>query len=103
AHVHGASDPGSFQSRWDYLTNFGSYMSRMSCVVRADGSPDWPWITALITLTGGIIVSYLRIFVFWRRSYLEVAVQDRNTKLMDLAYVFLWCAVCGYAMSILMF
>lgn len=94
---------GSFQNKWDFFTNFGQYANRLHCMRLADGSPDWLWVAILIGLTTGVIASYLKIFVFWRRSYLEVPAPDRNTKLMDLAYVFLWCAVCGYAMSILMF
>ncbi len=88
---------------WDFFTNFGRYMPRTHCLTGADGRPDWPWIIGLIALTSGVIVGYLRIFVFWRRSYVEEPPQDRNRKLMDLAWVFLWCAVCGYAMSIVMF
>lgn len=106
AHCQVAAQPAaatSGTSQWDIFTNFGHYMSRMHCMRRADGSPDWPWIIGLIVVTTSVIVSYLRIFVFWRRAYLEVAERDRNKKLMDLAYIFLWCAVCGYAMSILMF
>ncbi|QOV88889.1 putative bifunctional diguanylate cyclase/phosphodiesterase [Humisphaera borealis] len=104
APVHeAAQEAGSFQSEWDIFTNFGQYMSRLHCMRKADGSPDWPWVIGLITLTAGVVVSYLKIFVFWRSAYLEVPERDRNTKLMDLAYVFLWCAVCGYGMSILMF
>lgn len=91
------------QSTWDFFTNFGRYMPRTHCLLTSEGRPDWPWIGGLIVLTAGVIAGYLRIFVFWRRSYLEVAAKDRNRKLMDLAYVFLWCAICGYAMSILMF
>ena len=88
---------------WDFFTNFGRYMPRTHCLPGADGRPDWAWIGALIALTTGVIAGYLRIFVFWRRSYLEVPPADRNSKLMDLAHVFLWCAICGYAMSIVMF
>ncbi len=88
---------------WDFFTNFGRYMPRTHCLLTAEGRPDWPWIGGLIFLTSCIVIGYLRIFVFWRRSYLDVPVQDRNRKLMDLAYVFLWCAICGYAMSIVMF
>jgi signal transduction histidine kinase/ActR/RegA family two-component response regulator len=90
-------------SSWDFFTNFGRYMPRTHCLTGVDGRPDWPWIAALIVLTSGVIVGYLRIFVFWRRSYAEEPPRDRNRKLMDLAWVFLWCAICGYAMSILMF
>lgn len=50
-----------------------------------------------------MIVAYLRIFAFWLRGYLREAPQDRNRKLMDLANIFLWCAICGYVMSLVMF
>lgn len=50
-----------------------------------------------------MIAGYARIFVFWRRSYLEERPDDRNKKLMDLAWIFLLCAICGYASSIMMF
>ena len=93
----------TFQHNWDFFTNFGRYMPRVHCLQNEAGQPDWPWIIALLILTGSIVVGYLKIFVFWRRSYLEVAPQDRNGKLMDLAYVFLWCATCGYALSMVMF
>jgi len=93
----------AFQHNWDFFTNFGRYMPRIHCLQNEAGQPDWPWIITLVVLTGSIVVGYLKIFVFWRRSYLEVAPQDRNGKLMDLAYVFLWCATCGYALSMLMF
>lgn len=36
---------------------------------QADGSPDWPWVIGLITLTAGVVVSYLKIFVFWRATW----------------------------------
>ena len=94
---------GTAANSWDFFTNYGRYMPRIHCLTGADGGPDWPWIIGLIALTSGVIAGYLRIFVFWRRSYLEVPPKDRNRKLMDLAYVFLWCAICGYAMSITMF
>lgn len=88
---------------WDFFTNFGRYMPRTHCLTGADGRPDWPWIAGLIVLTSGVIIGYLRIFVFWRRSYIQEPERDRNRKLMDLAWIFLWCAICGYAMSITMF
>jgi len=88
---------------FDFFTNYGTYMPRTHCLTTATGAVDWPWVVSLIALTAGVIAAYLRIFRFWRRSYLEESVADRNKKLMDLAWVFLWCAICGYAMSILMF
>jgi PAS domain S-box-containing protein len=87
----------------DYFTGGGSYMPRTHCLTTATGESDWPWITALIVLTGGVIAAYLRIFVFWMRSYFDEKREDRNRKLFDLAAIFLLCATCGYAMSILMF
>ncbi|QYK48153.1 MAG: hypothetical protein KF838_15340 [Phycisphaeraceae bacterium] len=87
----------------DYFTNGGTYMPRIECIQNASGRPDWPWIIALVLLTGGVIAAYLRIFIFWLKGYLSEAPADRNRKLMDLANIFLWCAICGYAMSLLMF
>ncbi len=86
-----------------YLTNNGSYMPRIECLRNAAGEPDWPWIIILALLTGGVIVAYLRIFIFWLRGYLRERPADRNRKLMDLANIFLWCAICGYVMSLVMF
>jgi PAS domain S-box-containing protein len=87
--------------RW--FDNGGQYMPRVHCLQTEAGGPDWPWIIGLIVLTAGVVGAYLRIFAFWRRTYLAEAPADRNRKLMDLAYVFLWCAICGYALSIVMF
>jgi signal transduction histidine kinase/CheY-like chemotaxis protein len=101
--VSHASAWSAFQSNWDFFTNFGHYIPRVHFLQNEAGQPDWPWIIALLLLTGSIVVGYLKIFVFWRKSYLEVAPQDRNGKLMDLAYLFLWCATCGYALSMVMF
>jgi len=78
-------------------------MPRVECIRNEAGLPDWPWIGLLILLTSGVIAGYLRIVVFWRASYLAEAPEDRNRKLMDLAHIFIWCAICGYAMSIVMF
>lgn len=86
-----------------FLSNYGSYMPRIECIRDANGNPDWPWIATLVVLTAGVIVSYLRIFAFWLKSYRAEAPNDRNRKLMDLAHIFLWCAICGYAMSLVMF
>ncbi len=90
-------------SKYDFFTNFGAYMPRIHCMRRADGSPDWPWIIGLISVTGAIIVAYVRIFVFWEKAYRAENPDDRNTKLMMLAYLFLICAISGYVMSIVMF
>ncbi len=89
-----------FMGFWD---NYGQYMPRIHCLSRADGTPDWPWIISLIVLSLGVVAGYAKIFLFWRRSYRAEAPRDRNRKLMDLAYIFLWCGICGYAMSVLMF
>lgn len=86
-----------------WFDNYGAYVPRIHCIQDAEGRPDWLWIGALLVLTGGVVVAYLRIFWFWRQSYREVAEKDRNKKLMDLAWVFLLCAVCGYVMSIVSF
>ncbi len=100
AHTHGA---GGAPVHQDYFTNFGHYMARTGCLSTATGEPDWPWIVTLIVLNAGIVIAYLRIYIFWTRSYLAEERRDRNGKLMDLAQVFLWCAICGYAAGIVMF
>ncbi|MEQ8769024.1 MAG: ATP-binding protein [Phycisphaerales bacterium] len=87
----------------DQLTNNGSYMARTQCMVTEQGATDWPWVFALLGLNAIVIAGYLKIFIFWRRAYVAEQPEDRNKKLMDLAWIFLWCAVCGYAASILMF
>ncbi len=87
----------------DFFTGGGSYLSRTHCLVNEAGETDWPWIIALVVLCGGVVASYLRIFVFWMRCYFGEEARDRNSKLFDLAAVFLMCAICGYAMSVLMF
>lgn len=97
-HAGAASSKSS-----DFFTNFGHYMPRIHCLSTAEGTPDWPWIIALMVLGAGVIAAYLRIYIFWCRSYLAEEARDRNTKLMDLAQIFLWCAVCGYASALLMF
>ncbi|MFN4244406.1 MAG: ATP-binding protein [Tepidisphaerales bacterium] len=106
--MHAAVAGGELPSRTgipllDFFTGGGGYMPRTHCLITADGHIDWPWIGLLVLLTAGVIGAYLRIFVFWMRSYFSESPQDRNIKLFDLAAVFLLCAICGYAMSILMF
>lgn len=104
--VHDASGPGVSQTgiaMLDFFTGGGMYMPRTHCLRTADGTTDWPWVIALLALSGGVVASYLRIFVFWIRCYFGEAAQDRNKKLLDLAAVFLLCATCGYALSIVMF
>lgn len=102
--------PGSLQSLgasggsgWDFFTNFGSYMPRVHCMQTASGEPDWPWIAGLLSLLGVVTAGYLRIFWFWRKSYLAEQPEDRNHKLMQLAWIFLLCAICGYVTSAVMF
>ena len=88
---------------FDFFTNFGRYVAPTHCLQSADGRPDWIWIGTILVLTAGVVAAYLRIYAFWRRSYLAEEAPDRNRKLMDLANIFLWCAICGYAMSMVMF
>ncbi|MBI3833107.1 MAG: PAS domain S-box protein [Planctomycetes bacterium] len=87
----------------DFFTGGGSYMPRTHCLVTPTGKADWPWIIVLLVLTGGVIVWYLRIMVFWMQSYFAEKRSDRNAKLFDLAAIFLMCAICGYGMSMVMF
>ena len=99
-----AAAPSATGVPWiDFFTGGGYYMPRTHCLTLADGKSDWPWIVTLLVLTGGVIVAYLRIFVFWMRSYFGERPQDRNPKLVQLAGIFLFCAICGYGMSMLMF
>lgn len=101
------SGPGvasaSWQSQFDYFTNFGRYIPRAHCLQNEAGEPDWPWIITLIVLTSFVIIGYLRIVGFWFASHYAIPKEDRNKKLMDLAQIFIWCAVCGYAFSIASF
>ncbi len=87
----------------DFFSADGAYMPRTQCMVNAQGETDWAWVWALVALKAIIIAGYLRIFVFWRRAYLQEDPQDRNNKLMDLAWMFLLCAACGYVSSIVLF
>jgi PAS domain S-box-containing protein len=87
----------------DWFTNWGSYMPRTHCLQNEAGQTDWPWVIALFVLTITVITGYLRIFFFWRKSYLQESEADRNRKMMHLAYIFLWCAVCGYGLSLVMY
>ena len=88
---------------WDFFTNYGAYYPHTHCIRSEEGQTDWIWVGILIAVNLAVIFGYLRIFLFWRRSYLAEEVKDRNTKLMDMAYIFLWCAVCGYLMFIVTF
>ena len=87
----------------NFFTNYGNYMPRVNCLLKENGDPDWAWIIPIILLTVGIIVGYSIIFTFWRKCYLLEEPRDRNVKLMDLAYIFFLCAMCGYVFSILVF
>ncbi len=93
----------SLTGQYDFFTNYGQYMPRMHCLQTAEGTPDWGWISALIGLNLIVIAGYLRIFHFWRRCYHEEEVRDRDSKLMNLAWIFALCATCGYGFSIIMF
>ncbi|MBY0111213.1 MAG: PAS domain-containing protein [Phycisphaerales bacterium] len=99
-----ANAPSAVGIPWlDFFTGDGHYMPRTHCLTLADGKSDWPWIATLLVLTGGVIVAYLRIFYFWMRAYFGERASDRNPKLVQLAGIFLFCAICGYGMSMLMF
>ena len=87
----------------DWLTNWGHYMPRTHCLTTEAGTTDWVWVATLFALTSTVIVGYLRIFFFWRKCYLQEDERDRNRKMMSLAYIFLWCAVCGYGLSLMMY
>jgi signal transduction histidine kinase/ActR/RegA family two-component response regulator len=103
-HTQGvASTAGAAEASSDFFTNFGAYMARTHCMVRADGTPDWPWIYATIVLNAGVLIGYLLIFRFWYTSYFAEAKIDRNPALMMLAAIFLLCATTGYLFSILLF
>lgn len=88
---------------WDFFSNFGHYMPRIHCLQNADGTPDWPWISLLVVFTVAVVASYAKIFVFWIQCYRMEELRDRNRKLMNLAGIFLFCAITGYLMSLLMF
>lgn len=87
----------------DFFTGGGEYMSRVHCMVTQEGKTDWFWVIAMAALTAGVVGAYARIFIFWMKCYFAETPADRNKKLFDLGMVFLWCAICGYALSILMF
>jgi len=91
------------RARFDFFSNFGRYMPRIHCLRTASGDPDWPWIFALLLVNVSVIAAYLKIFLFWRKTYLAENPEDRNVKLMDMAHIFLWCAMAGYGLSTLMF
>jgi len=97
-HVHTAPAGSS-----DWFTNYGNYIPRVHCLQKADGSPDWFWIVALIASTATVILAYLRIYAFWLKCYLAEQPENRNPKLLQLANIFFLCASTGYGLSILMF
>jgi signal transduction histidine kinase/ActR/RegA family two-component response regulator len=90
-------------SSMDVFTNFGSYRARTHCLVNEAGQPDWPWIIALIGVNLAVIAGYLRIYKFWRACHRDTRAEHRDHKLMDLAHIFLWCAVCGYVLAVMTF
>ena len=94
---------GDWLQRADIFTNHGNYMPRMHCMQTAEGGADWLWIGLLIGATIGVIALYVRIYRFWRQCYYAEREEDRNPRMMELANIFFWCAICGYAMSIVMF
>ena len=100
-HTHQIT--ASATASWDFFTNFGSYMPRTHCIVNAEGEADWPWIITLISLTLGVIIAYLRIYYFWMKTHHGQESRDRNKKMFELANIFFWCAICGYAFSVLAF
>ncbi len=102
-HVHHVAAQEAGSAHNDFFTNGGLYMPRTHCMINSAGHPDWPWIITLIFLSLTIIAAYVKIYLFWYKSYFSEEPRDRNPRLMDLAQIFLWCAVCGYATSVLMF
>lgn len=90
-------------SRADFFTNFGTYRPRTHCMTTAEGRPDWIWIGVLLLATSGVVMWYLLIYRFWRRCYFAESEQDRNPRMLELANIFFWCAICGYGMSLVMF
>jgi len=72
-------------------------------MVNQYGETDWPWVIALVILSCCTIGLYLRVIVFWMHAYFGEEKRDRNRKLFEIAVIFLFCAICGYAMSVLSF
>jgi len=98
-----AGELASWSGPLEFFTGGGSYRPRTHCLVNEAGNPDWPWIAAFIAVNLVVIVGYLKIFLFWKRCYHAEAPENRNNKLMDLAHIFLWCAVCGYVLAVMTF
>ncbi|MEL6347355.1 MAG: ATP-binding protein [Myxococcota bacterium] len=97
---HTATDGVPAANNWDVFTNYGRYMPQVRGIVDAQGNPDWLWIGVLLTLMIGILASFTRIYVFWRRAPLVEASEDLQK---DLANLFLLCAICGYGLSAILF
>ncbi len=87
----------------DFFTGDGGYVARTHCMTSQEGDTDWVWVWFLVAFNLLVIGGYLKIFVFWRKAYLQEEPEDRNTKLMDLAWIFMFCAICGYVSSIVLF
>ncbi|MBO6514020.1 MAG: response regulator [Phycisphaerales bacterium] len=102
AHDHDHSSSTGYAAL-DFFTADGNYLPRTHCMTTQTGETDWFFVWILVALNAIIIMGYARIFVFWRRAYLQEEQQDRNKKLMDLAWIFLFCAICGYVSSIVLF
>lgn len=87
----------------DAFTADGNYLPRTHCLSTQTGETDWLFVWILVALNAIIISGYLKIFGFWRKAFLQEELHDRNKKLMDLAWIFLFCAICGYVSSIVLF
>lgn len=90
-------------SNYDFFTNYGNYMPRIHCLQTAQGSPDWPWIITLVILNMVVLAGYVKIIRTWRRCYFNEEEQDRDPKLMDLAWIFFFCGISGYGVSTMIF
>ena len=99
----GPANPSELSAQWDFFTNFGQYMPRMNCLRTEAGSPDWFWVISLIVLNVIVVTGYVRIFIFWLRCYYGEEKRDRDGKLLELAYIFALCAVCGYGLATIIF
>lgn len=97
------ANSSEFAAKWDFFTNFGQYMPRMNCLRTTAGSPDWFWGISLIVLNVIVVTACVRIFIFWLRCYYVEEARDRDEKLLDLAYIFGFCATCGYGFAIVTF